>query len=97
MEMKNLAIKNNYFPEEACDDLTDQQKARALPILMSMIMKRNRLIKLRGVVNGKVQKLHSNDEFLSPMPDFYMVKYTCAMAAKEELDLATVYLPGFFL
>ena len=97
MEMKNLAIKNNYFPEEACDDLTDQQKARALPILMFMIMKRNRLIKSRGVVNGKVQKLHSDDEFLSPVLDFYAVKYICALAAKEERDVATVDLPGFFL
>ena len=66
-------------------------------MLMFIIMKRNGLIKSRGVVNGKVKKLHSNDEFSSPMPDFYAVKYACAVVGKEERDVATVDLPGFFL
>ena len=66
-------------------------------MLMFMIMKRNGLIKSRGVANGKVEKLCSNDEFSSPTPDFYAVKYICAVAAKEEQDVEMVDLPGFFL
>ena len=60
-------------------------------------MKRNGLIKSRGVANGKVQKLYSNNEFSFPTLDFYAVKYICAVAAKEEWDVATVDLPAFFL
>ena len=44
-EMKNLTEKNNCFAKLDYDQLTDEMKKKALPLLMFMIMKRNRLIK----------------------------------------------------
>ena len=53
-EMKNLAIKNNCFAEIEYKKSNNEQKTRALLILMFIIMKRNGLIKSRDVANGKV-------------------------------------------
>ena len=73
-------------------------KDRALPILMFMIMKRNGMLKSRGVANGSLQRLYTNkDDCSSPTPDFYAFKYIIAVIAKEGRDCATVDLPGFFL
>ena len=51
-EMKNLTIKNDCFDEVKYEDLSEDQKNKALPMLMFMIMKRNGIIKSRGVANG---------------------------------------------
>ena len=60
-------------------------------------MKRNGIIKARGVANGKHQKLYSDSDLSSPIPDFYAVTCVCGVEAKEDRDAATVDLPGFFL
>ncbi len=73
-------------------------KDKALPILMFMVLKRNRLLKTRGVADGSVQRLYTDkDSVSSPTPDFYAFKYLCAIITKEGRDVATVDLPGFFL
>ena len=73
-------------------------KDKALPILMFMVLKRSGEIKSRGVVNGSYERVHTdNVECASPTPDFYALKHVCATAAKEERDVASVDLPGFFL
>ena len=64
---------------------------------MFMVMKRNRIAKLRGVTNGKCQKLYLDDDYTSPTPDFYAVKNVCGMVASEDRDTAMVDLPNFFL
>ena len=64
---------------------------------MLMVMKRNGILKSRGVANGANQKLYSEDKFSSPTPDLYSVKCVCAVSAKEDRDAATVDLPSFFL
>ena len=96
-EMRNLAMKNDCFDEVEYEALSDDQKVKALPMLMFMLMKRNGLLKSRGVANGKIQKICSDQDFSSPTPDFYSVKCVAAVAAKEERDTATVDLPSFFL
>ena len=97
-EIRNLAAKNSCFEELNYDSLTEEQKSRALPMLMFMVMKRNGIIKTRGVVNGKNQRIyHDRNEFTSPTPDFYAVKHVCAVAAKEERDVGTLDLLSFFL
>ena len=96
-EMRSLALKNKCFDEINYDSLTQEQKDRALPLLMFMVMKRNGTLKSRGVTNGKHQKLHSDNDFASPTPDFYTMKYVCGASALEERDTATVDLPSFFL
>ena len=61
-------------------------------------MKRNGLLKSRGVANGSLQRLYTNkDDCSSPTPNFYAFKYMIAVVAKEGRDCATVDLPGFFL
>ena len=65
---------------------------------MFMVMKRNQVLKTRGVADGSVQRVYTNKEDCSsPTPDFYAFKYICAVIAKEGRDVATVDLPGFFL
>ena len=71
-EMQNLVIKNQYFDKIVCKFLTQEQKDKALPLLMFMIIKRNRIIKTREVVNGKHQKLHVESDFSSPTPTFIL-------------------------
>ena len=97
-EMKNLAIKNECFGEIDYSSLTQDQKDRALPILMFMVLKRSGELKSRGVVNGSYERIHTDkSECTSPTPDFYAMKYIYATAAKEDRDVATIDLPGFFL
>ena len=89
---------NDCFGETKYSKLTQKMKDCALPILMFMIMKRNGLLKSRGVANGSLQRLYTNkDDCSSPTPDFYAFKYMIAVIAKEGRDCATVDLPGFFL
>ena len=96
-EIKNL-VENECFGETNYEKLTQEMKDKALPILMFMVMKRNGLLKTRGVADGSVQRLYTNkDDVSSPTPDFYAFKYICAVIAKEGRDVATVDLPGFFL
>ena len=72
-------------------------KDKALPLLMFMVIKMND-IKSRGVANGSLQRLHTEkSECASPNLDVYSLKHVCAVASKEEIDVETVNLPGFFL
>ena len=96
-EMRSLTIKNQCFVELEHDSLTQEQKDKALPLLMFMFMKRNGTLKSRGVANGKIQKLHSDQDCTSPTPCFCAVKHACGVAAVEERDTGTVDLPNFFL
>lgn len=97
-EILNLSEKNKCFRETDYEQLTAEMKDKALPLLMFMVLKRHGDIKLRGVANGKFQRPHNKkSKFSSPTLDFYAFKYICAMIAREERDVATVDLPGFFL
>jgi len=97
-EIKNLAVKNNCFGEVDYKPLSQEQKDKALPILMFMVKKRNGDIKTRGCANGSVQRIYTDKNSVSsPTPDFYAFKYVCTVIAKEGRDVATVDLPGFFL
>ena len=73
-EMKSLVIKNQCFDELDYDSLTQDQKNKALPLLMFIVIKRNGTIKSRRVANGKTQKLYSDQEHASLTLDFYVVK-----------------------
>ena len=96
-EITNL-VENDCFGETDYNKLSQSMKDKALPILMFMVLKRNGLLKTRGVADGSVQRLFTNkDDVSSPTPDFYAFKYICAVIAREGRDAATVDLPGFFL
>ena len=96
-EIRNLT-ENECFGEVEYNTLTQEMKDKALPILMFMIMKRNGLIKTRGVADGSKQRVYTDkNDCSSPTPDFHAFKYMVAIIAKEGRDCATVDLPGFFL
>jgi hypothetical protein len=96
-EILNLT-GNDCFGEMDYDKLTQEEKDKALPILMFMVLKRNGLLKTRGCANGSVQRLYTNKEDVSsPTPDFYAFKFIAAVIAREGRDVASVDLPGFFL
>ena len=56
-EIKNK-MDNDCFGETKYEKLTQEQKDRALPILMFVVSKRNGEIKTRGVANGSVQRVY---------------------------------------
>jgi len=95
---RKSSCKNNCFGEVNYKSLLQEQKDKALPILMFMVKKRNGDIKTRGCANGSVQRIYTDrNSVSSPTPDFYAFKYVCAVIAKEGRDVARVDLPGFFL
>jgi len=51
-EMKNLVVKNDCFKEVDYATLTEEMKNKALLLLIFMMMKRNGVLKSRGVANG---------------------------------------------
>ena len=53
-EMWNLTEKNNCFSELDYHKLIDAMKKRALLFLIFIVMKRNGLIKMRGVANNSI-------------------------------------------
>lgn len=96
-EIMNLT-GNDCFGEIDYDKISQNDKDKALPILMFMVLKRNGLLKTRGCANGSVQRLYTNKaDVSSPTPDFYAFKFIAAVIAREGRDVATVDLPGFFL
>ena len=50
-EIRNLTIKNDCFNEVAYESLMEEQKNRALSMLILMIMKRNSMINSHRVAN----------------------------------------------
>ena len=60
-------------------------------------MKKNSDIKSRGYTNSSFQIVYTNKyKCTLPTPDFYSLKYVCAIAAKESRDTVTINLPSFF-
>ena len=97
-EIRNIAIKNNWFGKLEHEQMTEEQKKKALPLLMFMTMKHNGQIKSRGVANGSNQRTCTDKNAVSsPTPDLCSLKNACDVAAKERRDLGSVDLPGFFL
>ena len=58
-EILNLT-GNDCFGETYYENLTQDDKDSALPILMIMIIQRNGSLKFTGVSNGSVQRLYIN-------------------------------------
>ena len=54
-EIRNLAEKNKCFGEIRYEDLTQEIKDRALPLLMFMVMKRTGELKSHRCARGDVQ------------------------------------------
>ena len=64
-EIRNLAIKNDYFREILYEELISKMKDRALPILMFIVIKRNGDVKLRGCANRSFQCIYTDKHEVS--------------------------------
>ena len=96
-EIHNLAEKNAYFREIDYNTLTSKIKDKILPLLIFMIIKRSGELKTRSVAAGNRQRLYTDKtKYSSLMPNFYSLKYLCAIFANEDRDMVTVDLPDFF-
>ena len=96
-EINNL-VSRDCFGEIEYESLSDQQKRNALPILMFMVMKRNKTLKTRGCADGRKQRVWTNPiDVSSPTPANECLRYVLATAALETRDVATYDLPAQFL
>ena len=97
-KVKNITTKNSSIGELYYESLSQEIKDKVLLILIIMVIKRSEEIKSRGVVNRSYERLYVDKvEYTSLTSDFYVLKYACATAAKEERDVVLVDLSGFFL
>ena len=93
-----MSEKNEYFGKIEYQNLTQEMKDKGLPLIIFMATNRNGDIESRGVANGRLQRQCAKKSGCrSPTPYFYDFKYVCAMIAKEDQDIATIDLKGFFL
>ncbi|OEU10337.1 hypothetical protein FRACYDRAFT_247347 [Fragilariopsis cylindrus CCMP1102] len=90
-EIKNLT-GNDCFGEVDYDKISQDDKDKALPILMFMVLKRNGLLKTRGCANGSVQRLYTDKaDVSSPTPDFYSFKFIAAAATASEKGIGPCF------
>ena len=79
-------------------DLTQEQKKRALRYLMFLKEKRCGMIKGRGCVDGRPQRLWKNKEdTTSPTVTIESLLLSCMMDAMEKRDVATIDIPSAFM
>jgi Reverse transcriptase (RNA-dependent DNA polymerase) len=97
VELKQLHDRDVIVPVHA-DDLTRQEKQRALAYLMFLKQKRCGRIKGRGCADGRKQRIYkSKQEISSPTVSIESVFLTCTIDAKEGRDVATCDVPGAFM
>ena len=74
-EIKNLAQKNECFGEVKYENLIQDMKYKALPLLMFILKKRNVMLKTRDVASGGYQIICTDkNDCAPPTPDFHAVK-----------------------
>jgi hypothetical protein len=79
-------------------ELTREQKKRALRYLMFLKQKRCGLIKGRGCVDGRPQRLWKNkQDTTSPTVMIESLFLSCVMDAYEKRDVATIDIPSAFM
>jgi Reverse transcriptase (RNA-dependent DNA polymerase) len=79
-------------------ELTREQKKRALRYLMFLKQKRCGLIKGRGCVDGRPQRLWKNkQDTTSPTLMIESLFLSCVMDAYEQRDVATIDIPSAFM
>jgi hypothetical protein len=80
------------------DDITKDDKRKALKYLMFLKKKRNGVIKGRGCADGRKQRAYtSKEEASSPTVAIESVMLSCVIDAMERRDVATVDIPGAFM
>jgi hypothetical protein len=79
-------------------DLSKEEKRRALRYLMFLKQKRCGMIKGRGCVDGRPQRLwKTKDETTSPTVSIESLFISCMIDAMEGRDVATIDIPSAFM
>jgi hypothetical protein len=96
-EMRQLDYRNVIKPVSG-NELTREQKRRALNYLMYLKQKRCGRIKARGCADGRKQRLYkSKEETSSPTVTTEAVFLTSVIEAQERRKVMTVDIPGAFM
>ena len=96
-EMKQLHDREVLEPKHP-DEMTRDEKRKALRYLMFLTKKRCGRIKGRGCADGRSQREYTMKEDASaPTVFIESVMLSCTQDAKEKRDIATVDLPGAFM
>ena len=96
-ELMQIHMQNTFKPEYF-NDLTQQQRRKALESLLFLNEKRTGEIKGRMCANGSTQREDfAKGEAASPTVATDAVIITSAIDAHEERDVAVIDLPGAFL
>jgi hypothetical protein len=96
-ELKQIHDMEGFQPKH-WDELTRDERAKALRYLMYIKEKRDGKIKGRGCADGRSQRMYTpKHETASPTVSLAGLIMTCVIDAFERRDVATVDIPGAFL
>jgi hypothetical protein len=96
-EIKQLHTRQALKPCSR-DDMSQEERKRALRYLMFLKEKRDGTIKARGCADGRPQRLYTNKEDASsPTVSIEAMMLSCAIDAKENRYVVVSDIPGAFL
>jgi hypothetical protein len=97
---KELHQFNMYdlFEPIAADSLSNEEKKKALSLLIFLKEKQNGTLKAQSCANRSVQRLHvAKEEAASPTVALETVFLTSTIDARENRDILMIDIPGAFL
>jgi len=97
---KELDQFNKYkvFVPKHAKDLSEEDKKKALSLLIFLKEKKSRAIKARSCANGSVEREHvTKEETAAPTVGLDSVFITSTIDAKESRKVMTIDIPGAFL
>jgi hypothetical protein len=78
--------------------LSDEDKKKALSLLIFLKEKQNGTVKAQSCANGSVQRLHlAKEEASSPTVALESIFVTSTIVARENREVVTIDIPGAFL
>jgi len=96
-EMKQLDDREVYYPIRI-EDLTDQERKRAMESLIFMVEKRDGTLKSRFCANGSTQRAYmEREESASPTVMTESILITGCIEAKQRRDVMTCDIPNAFV
>ena len=96
-EMKQLDDREVYYPVDV-NDLTDQERARAMESLLFLVEKRDGKVKARFVANGSSQREYmGREQSASPTVMTESIMITSVIDAKQKRDVMTCDIPNAFV
>ena len=97
--MKELHQFNTYdvFEPIAADSLSNEEKKKALSLIIFLKEKQNGTIKAQSCANGSVQRLHvAKEEAAFPTVALESVFVTSTIEARKNREVVTINIYGYF-